>query len=172
MYGNTHAVAEHIAKGFGDDADVKVVPVERATRELVDAADLLVVGGPTHAHGMSSSMTRRSAVEDAQKKEELHLDPDAEGPGLRDWFHDIGGDRHGSADAASFDTRFDASPALTGRASKGIARRLHHHGFKLVIENESFLVDKHNQLLANEEARAEAWGRALRDAVTSPSARR
>ena len=53
------------------------------------------------------------------------LDPDAEGPGLRDWFEALG---QISARAAASDTRFDLPAAITGRASKGIARKLRHHG--------------------------------------------
>jgi hypothetical protein len=63
--------------------------------------------------------------------------------------------------AAAFDTRLDAAPLLTGRASKGIARLLHAAGFELAAEPESFLVDKDTLLLAGEEHRAEAWGGGL-----------
>jgi flavodoxin len=50
MYGNTHAVAVSIAAGLSTTHDVTLVPVTRATPELVAAADLLVAGGPTHLH--------------------------------------------------------------------------------------------------------------------------
>ena len=61
-----------------------------ATAELLEDVDLLVVGGPTHAHSMSSSQTRSSAPQYVERSEgDLHLDPDYEGPGLRDWFHDL-----------------------------------------------------------------------------------
>jgi flavodoxin len=48
MCGNTHAVAVSIAAGLSTRHDVTLVPVTRATPELAAAADLLVVGGPTH----------------------------------------------------------------------------------------------------------------------------
>ena len=38
---------------------------------------------------------------------------------------------------------------------------LHNHGFQLVAEPISFLVDRHNHLLAGEEERAERWGASL-----------
>jgi hypothetical protein len=47
------------------------------------------------------------------------------------------------------------------RASKGIAAMLHNHGFQLVAEPISFLVDRHNDLLAGEEEQAEQWGATL-----------
>ena len=50
---------------------------------------------------------------------------------------------------------------LTGRASKGIARRLEDHGYELVVKAESFFVDKHNHLLPGEAERATAWGASL-----------
>ena len=50
---------------------------------------------------------------------------------------------------------------MTGRAPKGIARRLRHHGYELLAEPESFLVDRQNHLLPGEEERAAAWGTQL-----------
>jgi len=158
MFGNTHTVADHIATGMGDGVHVIVVPVERATRELVAGADLVVVGGPTHVHGMSTKTSRSGAKDSAASDDSLDLDPDAEGPGLRDWFDGLAG---ADTPAAAFDTRVDGPAVLTGRASKGIARRLRHHGFSLVVDPESFLVDKDNHLIEREDDRAETWGAAL-----------
>jgi len=165
MYGNTHHIATAIGEGLGPEFDVTVVPVEGASHELVATADLLVVGGPTHAHGMSRSVTRTAAVEAAQKPgNDLDLEPDAEGPGLREWFDDL--DRIDGL-AAAFDTRGEAPAVLTGRASKGIGRRLVRHGASLVQTPESFLVTKSTHLEANEEERARAWGRELARAVAT-----
>jgi hypothetical protein len=158
MFGNTHTVADHIARGMGAGVDVAVVPVERATVDLVADADLVVVGGPTHVHGMSTKTSRSGAKDTAASDDDLALDPDAEGPGLRDWFDGLAGH---DTPAAAFDTRVDAPAVLTGRASKGIARRLRHHGFALVVDPESFLVDKENHLIVGEDDRAETWGAAL-----------
>jgi hypothetical protein len=162
LYGNTHAIAERIADGLRPSGEVTVVPVARAQADLVDAADLLVVGGPTHVHGMSSEMSRKAGREDVAKHPELELDPDAAGPGLRDWFAEL----HGRGrPAAAFDTRLTGPPALTGRAAKGISRRLRSHGFRVVIDPESFLVDKQNRLVERESERAQAWGGALAAAL-------
>jgi hypothetical protein len=165
MYGNTHTVAGRIAEGLADLGEVEVVPVGEATAERVGAADLVVVGGPTHIHGMSSKMSRTQAVTEQTlaaeeaKGHEHEVDPDAEGPGLRDWFDDLHLER--TVLSAAFDTRLEGSPALTGRASKGINRRMAHHGFRVVTAPESFLVDKATHLLDGEEDRAVAWGRQL-----------
>ena len=50
---------------------------------------------------------------------------------------------------------------LTGRASKGIAKRLAELGDRLAAEPESFVVDSENHLLAGEADRAEAWASTL-----------
>ncbi|MGZ4755334.1 MAG: flavodoxin family protein [Acidimicrobiia bacterium] len=171
MYGNTHHVADAIREGIGSANDVVVVAVEHAEPELVKAADLLVVGGPTHAHGMSRSMTRKAAVEAAEKPDsDLELEPDAESLGIREWLNGL--DRI-HAVAAAFDTRMTGPPALTGRASKGIARRLRHLGASMLCDPESFLVTKENHLVDDEEQRARAWGaelaRTFSDSAATPA---
>ena len=158
MYGNTHLVADAIGAGLGGGPDVIVTSVDDVDLALVEQADLLVVGGPTHAHGMSHDATRKAAVEAAAKDDDLSLDPDAEGPGLRDW---LGSLPKLQVQVAAFDTRLDAPPILTGRASKGIARRLHALGCAILAEPESFLVTKQNHLEDDQEAQARDWGRSL-----------
>jgi hypothetical protein len=98
------------------------------------------------------------AVEDAEKRDRA-LDPDAESEGLRAWLDTLepGGGRR----SAAFDTRLDGPAAFTGRASRGIARRLRHHGFELAVDPESFLVDKENHLISGEGDRAREWAARL-----------
>ena len=81
MYGNTHLVADAIGRGLAGGAEVVVVPVAEAAPALVAEADLLVVGGPTHAHGMSRPTTRKAAVEQAKDNA---IDPAASGAGVRE----------------------------------------------------------------------------------------
>ena len=166
MYGNTHHIAEAIAEGLRTtNDDVVVVPVGAATNQLLADADLVVVGGPTHADGLSRENSRKAAV-DATRKDgsELELDPDAEGAGLRDWFDGLSELR---TNAAAFDTRLDAPPVLTGRASKGIAKRLRGHGSTLVVEPMSFLVTKQSHLVDDEATHARDWGSHVRQALTA-----
>jgi hypothetical protein len=160
MYGNTHLIADRIAAGFGAGDEVRVVPVGDAATDLVDWADLLVVGGPTHAHSLSRETTRRSAREAAAKStSHLTMDPSSDGPGLRDWFSGLAA-LHGK-DAVAFDSRLDAPPIFTGRASKGIDHRLEHSGATLIAAAESFLVNRDNQLVDGEAERAARWGQTL-----------
>ena len=169
MYGNTHLVAEAIATGLRGQADdvVVVASVGDVTNELLADTDLVVVGGPTHVHGMSRASTRKAAAEAAEKPgSELELDPDAEGDGLREWFDSIGSLPPA---AAAFDTRMHGPAAFTGRASKGIAQRLHAHGCELVVGPESFLVSKENHLDDDEVAHARTWGQQLAVATAHAS---
>lgn len=159
MYGNTHQVADAIGAGLRTAFDVSVVPVSEVSPAVLADADLVVVGGPTHAHGMSRAGTRKSAVETAKKPVSgLKVEPDALGPGLREWFGSLG--RY-SVKAAAFDTRMHGPAALTGRASRGVTRLLRAHGFDVVAEPESFLVTKQERLEPEETTRARDWGTKL-----------
>lgn len=164
MFGNTHHVAEHVAEGLRGSFDVEVLSVGDAIGTILHDIELLVVGGPTHAHGMSRLTSRHAAGQQAADDDQLDLEPDAEGPGLREWFDGL---PRGSGRAAAFDTRVHAPSMVTGRASKGIAKRLTRHGFELTAAPESFLVDK-DHLIAGEAERATEWGRRLA-ALSAPT---
>lgn len=155
MYGATHALAERMGEALRPHGRVDVVPVGAATHEVLDGADLVLVGGPTHVHGMTTPRTRHAAIEAAAKPDAtVEPDPDAEGPGLRDWFDGLEG---GATPAAAFDTRMHGPAILMGRASRGIDRRLGKQGFTRVADPESFLVDKDGRLTDGETDRAAAW---------------
>jgi hypothetical protein len=166
MFGNTHVVADHIGSALSELGEVRVVPVGDASSDLIAGAGLVVVGGPTHVHGMARTASQHAAVEQAEADPDLDLDPDAEGELLREWFDDLGTVK--GIPAAAFDTRVDVSAVMSGRASKGIDRRLAKHGFERLVGPESFLVDKHNHLLDGEAERAGDWasGLAARVATT------
>ena len=155
MYGNTHLVADAIAAGIRevDGSEVVVVPV--------DAADAALLDGRRPARG------RRS---DARPRHEPREHPEGGGrscgsrtaatspwsPTPRVKACASGSTRSATSRtaAAAFDTRIDAPAAVTGRASKGIGKRLRKHGCTLVVEPESFLVTKQNHLVDDEEAHA------------------
>lgn len=161
MYGNTHEIASRVADGLRPLGEVNVVPVAEATADLVHGADLLVVGGPTHVHGMTSTRTRRAAV-DTAAQDGLTVDPAATGPGLREWIDGIASVR--GTPAAVFDTRMTGPSWLTGRASRGIARRLRRRGYRMVEAPTSFQVSHHNKLEPHEGEHARAWGATLASA--------
>jgi flavodoxin len=135
MYGNTERVARAIGSALGEAGKVEVMSIDEAASVPADV-DLLVVGGPTHAHGVEASM---KAYLDRMPAEGLA----------------------GRA-AAAFDTRLKWPKLVTGAASKGIAERLERKGARVIAEPESFLVtDSDGPLLDGEEARASAWARYL-----------
>jgi flavodoxin len=159
MYGNTREIAEAIAEGLGESADVRLVPTCEALDALTENPDLVVMGGPTHGHGMSRASTRKAALDDGHKTgSPLRVDPHADGPGIRDLFDSI---KTLDAHAAAFDTRLEMSAWLAGSAAKGIARELRRRGAQVVAAPESFLVTKETHLDAGETDRARQWGAQL-----------
>jgi hypothetical protein len=131
---------------------------------LIKSTDLLIVGGPTHIRGMTSGFSRKMGisgeVKAESKGEPTHdLEPDAEGPGPREWF-DVLPKASDRRQAAAFDTRL-GSP-LAGGAANGIARRLRRHGYQLVSDPEGFVVDDaYGPLRTGEIERAKGWGAQL-----------
>jgi hypothetical protein len=165
MYGNTRAIAQAIANGIGGPHDVTVVPAAQAEPSVVAGVDILVVGGPTHVHGMSRPGTRKAAAEAAgQPMSQVILDADAQGEDLRAWLDGLG--QYTGASAA-FDTRLHGPGIFTGRASRQIARRLRRHGFEVIVPPKSFFVTKEGHLDSGEEARAFEWGRQLTTGATA-----
>lgn len=167
LYGNTREVAEAVAEGLRPAADVDLLDVAGANREALAGADLVVVGGPTHVHGMSSELSRKGALEDAAKRAakaaaegaEAPPAPHVEGPSLRAWLDGLG--RVDGIRAAAFDTRIGKSKLLTGSAEKGIAKRLRHHGFEVTAEESFVVADTAGPLAEGERERARAWGAGL-----------
>jgi hypothetical protein len=161
LFGNTASIAGAVAAGLrvhGIEAEAS--PVTEVPAADTAGIDLLIVGGPTHAHGMSRASTRKAGAND---KRNTFAEPTVS-PGLREWLGDLpDGARR---PAAAFDTRFDKSPLLTGSAAKGIARRLEQQGFTLVTAPESFFVTDENRLEDGQTDHATAWGAALADRVT------
>lgn len=152
-FGNTQQVARAVADELARHGEATVVSVSDEIDD-VEELDLLVVGAPTHVHGMSSSMSRKSAIEQAGQ---LGVEP---GPGARGWFESLPEELHGKA--AAFDTRIEKSAMLTGSAAKGIAKRLRQHGLELVAEPESFFVlDTAGPLKDGELERAAYWAQDL-----------
>ncbi|MFI9366566.1 flavodoxin family protein [Kitasatospora sp. NPDC053057] len=166
LFGNTHEIAEAIGDGLREarpDAQIACLRVAEASPDATAAADLLLVGGPTHMRGMSRSVSRKMALKVDMRVDESEAghEPEegAEGPGVRDWFHTLPKAVQG-ARAAAFDTRGDAR--MSGGAAPAIARRLRHHGYTLAAEPEGFIVeDAEGPLREGERSRARAWGSAL-----------
>ncbi len=166
MFGKTRVVADHIAAGLRTQLDVLIVPVGQATAEVVGNADLLVVGGPTHVHGMASERTRTAAKTMVEKEGSgLVLEPEALGRGLREWLEVVS--FRPNVMAAAFDTRAHGPGFITGRASRRIARRLRRRGAR-IVSTQSFFVEKNARRSDGEDDRARAWGASLASLVRQP----
>jgi hypothetical protein len=155
-WGNTRAVAEAVAEGMaGDLGPPDVVGVDVAPPLQGLQVDLLVVGAPTHAFGLSREGTR----EDAHKR-----GGDLLTTGVRDWI-----DAATDADlpVATFDTHV-RHPNLPGRASRSAAKKLRGLGARLVVDPESFYVNGYEgPLLPGELDRARSWGAELARSVSA-----
>ena len=164
MYGNTEAVARAIADGLATGMPVDVVEVGDAPAVPGDDVDLLVVGGPTHAFGMSRASTRRDASEKAAGAGVALV---SRGDGVREWLAALPA-RPGLR-AAAFDTRV-AQPRVPGSAARAIRRRFRRGGAIVVDGPHSFYVDgTEGPLSPGELERARAWGNALAAATTAPA---
>src|SRR5688500_14025752 len=137
MYGNTRALAEAIAASLSQHG-CSATAVSVVEAPDAPDVDLLVVGGPTHMHGLATNMTRKMAAK-AGEQAGAAVEPGATAErGLRQWLRGLPHDHAGRA--ASFDSRGDANAKLTGSACRGIARRLRHAHYD-VVASASFLVD-------------------------------
>jgi hypothetical protein len=159
ILGNTEVIARAIADGLRSACEVEVVEVGAAPRSVPAGVDLLVVGGPTHAHGMTNPDSRASAARKAQRPIV------STGSGIREWLAAVGSAPAGVA-AAAFDTRIKGPGLLWGSAAKAAAERLKEQGFRVTAPPESFLISGptgpvHDVLLPGESDRARAWGAAL-----------
>lgn len=147
-FGNTKSIAEAIA--FGLAGDVELIEVESAPTTL--DAGLLVVGGPTHAFGLSRRGTRESAAN-------MGAGP-APRIGLREWLGELSATP--ATAFATFDTKI-RKPRVPGSAAASAARRLRRLGLQQVISPESFyVVGTPGPLQEGERDRAHAWGARLR----------
>ena len=163
MYGNTQKIAEAIADGLGG---ATLMEVGTASIVLPADIDLLVLGGPTHVHGMSRPRTRADAAK------QVDGPVISKGEGAREWAQLVGTAR--PTRAATFDTRVPGPELLTGSAAKGIAKILERGGIE-VIDVESFVLDglkgePFDRIAPEELERARSWGRALAARMPGPIA--
>ena len=155
MFGNTREAGEQIAAGIRHalpTTGVELHDVAKAPHVLPVEVTLLLVGGPTHAFGMSRESTREEAH---------HRGSSAEvALGVRDWLDVVGISQPGLP-VVAFDTRVDRR-FVPGSAAKAIARRLRRLGCSLLEAPVTFYVDDTVGPLADGEAdRAFAFGQMV-----------
>ncbi|WP_433715852.1 hypothetical protein ACQP2U_18895 [Nocardia sp. CA-084685] len=154
MFGNTAAIAAAVAQGLSEYATVELLNVAAAAELPQPAADLLVVGGPTHLLGLSRSRTRRDAAQRTDALVPVEI-------GVREWLDRalpvVAGTR-----AAAFGTKVVKSSWLPGSAARSAGKRLRRLGYELVDEPVDFFVDSvTGPLAAGALECARAWGERL-----------
>ncbi len=116
VYGNTEQVARAIAAALTPAHTVRLVKADQIERLDTASIDLLIVGGPTHRHRISSPISAA-----------LKATPRGALKGVK---------------VASFDTRYRMAEWLSGSAASGIARRLRKLGGSLQVPPESFFIER------------------------------
>ena len=170
MFGNTREIATAIAEGISRRMPVDVVEVGSAPSAIPADVGLLVVGGPTHAHGQSNVKTRADAARRAGDRLV------SRGDGVREWVEALP-PVPGSVAAGAFDTRIKGPELLWGSAAKSVADELREHGLRLVDKPQSFLVGGptgplFDRLVTGQRERAVEWGAGLAEGLALAAARR
>jgi hypothetical protein len=157
MFGNTEKVARAIADGLREKLEVTLADVR--TMPGAYGVDLLVIGGPTHAFGMSRPSTREQAAQQGE------IRPGAADVGVREYL--ACSPLLTGMSAAAFDTKVD-KPHLPGSAARRAQRQLRRLGGHIALPARSFLVKgTTGPLRADEEQNARQWGAVLASAVVA-----
>jgi flavodoxin len=134
QYGNTKLLAEEMARVLDEYGEVSILHVTDAGPHIFNGEDLLVVGGPTQAHGLSPQM--KSLLEAAATRTPLG----------------------GYPKALAFDTRLSWPKWMSGSAAEKIGHSLEGIGCTMAARPESFIVKgSEGPLAAGEKERAVAW---------------
>jgi len=156
-FGNTQRIARTVADALSVEGEVTLLSVDEPLPSLAEF-DLLVIGAPTHVHGLSSRRSRKGALDQQGRTGDV-------GMGARGWLERL--PLLGRPPVAVFDTRAHKPELLVGSAAHGIVHRLRRRGYRVVAEPESFFVDgTPGPLEDGELERAEEWGRTLANALT------
>lgn len=159
MFGNTRAIAQAVADGLRTaGVDVSVSLAHDAPVDLSDHA-LVIVGAPTHAHGLPRRSSREEAAAwAADPTKNLILEPMAQSTGVREWLDRVMlvGDPH----FAVFSTRADIPWIFSGDAGKAITKGLRRR-LAQVDSHATYLVGLDNRLLDGEVDRAREWAGGL-----------
>jgi hypothetical protein len=159
MFGNTMMVAEAVADAIARHGQVELIEVGKASPPPQDL-DLLVLGGPTHAFGLSRPGTRQDA------KRQASGGVISERIGLREWIATLADGRL-CVPAATFDTKAAQPKWLPGSAARSAAKQLRRLHIPILVSPESFYVEGTlGPLVDGELARAGHWGDWIARLVT------
>jgi len=156
MFGSTKALAQEVASALGESGPARLVEVGALVAEsdeLPSDVDLLVVGAPVHAFGMSRASTRQDAAKELGPVISASL-------GVREWLDGLGA--HPGLRFAAFDTKVD-KPRLPGSAAKAVDKHLRALGAVAACPPRTFHVHgKADGLVEGELDAAREWAGGLR----------
>ena len=153
MFGNTEVIARAIAEGVSSRMPVEIAEVSAAPAQIDSDVAFLVVGGPTHAFGMSRPQTRQDASRQALGQLV------SKGEGIREWL--AGVTCHVPVPAVAFDTHVNKG-WVPGSAGRGAQKQLRAKGFIDAGRARSFYVKGvPGPLVEGETAAARLWGEQL-----------
>jgi flavodoxin len=140
QFGNTQKLAELIGKELEAHGPVRVTHIVNYQPASLIDVELLVIGAPTQAHGMTAQM--KSFVGKLES-------------------------RPAGIPVAVFDTRVRGPMLLWGSAARAMAPKLNQAGFKVIGQPENFTVSftRPPELEGGEEERAKAWAATIVDLV-------
>lgn len=155
MFGATKALAEEIAQTLGEQGPVRLVEVGALAAEgdeLAADVDLVVVGAPVHAFGLSRASTRLDATKEKSPVISATV-------GVREWLDGL--TLRPGMRCAAFDTKV-VTPRLPGSAAKAIDKRLRSAGAVSASRPRTFSVmGKSGGLVDGELASARVWATTL-----------
>lgn len=159
MFGNTYAIAEQVAAGMraaSPHTEIEVVRIEEAPADPPASVTLLLLGGPTHAFGMSREQTRADAIRRGAAGAQQRV-------GMREWIERA--TVRTDLPVVTFDTHVRLK-IIPGSAAKSAALELLERGFLQARRGLTFYVDDTPGPLAPDElGRARAWGAELARAL-------
>ena len=156
MFGNTALAAKAIADSLERQGVwVRRMEAGNASEVIPENLDLVVIGAPTHAFGLSRPSTRADAVRQG-------AEPEKAGPGVREWLVKMHTSPRCHTLAATFDTRISKVawfPWAAGPSINRLARRagLHPYGRPLKLR----VAGTQGPLVDGELERAARFGEQL-----------
>ncbi len=147
-YGNTERIARAVVAGLAAAGTARLCSVAAGAALDLGGIDLIVVGGPTEAHGVT--------------------------PALRVALGRLSAGALRGPRVATFDTRFRWPLFLSGSAARSIVAILERQGAHLIMRPESFFVTRSSPpvLQPGESERAGAWAQQLVAAMAADTAAR
>ncbi len=159
MFGSTRRVAEAICAELAESIDAEIKPVGVVRPPDLEGIDLLLVGGPTHLHSLSSQRTRDEAIDwSLDPDKHLLLEPASHRTGIREWITTL---ETVPGRFAAFDTRANITVLLSGSAANSIDALLTKHGGTRLLPPAGFYITAHGALRPEETERARGWARHI-----------